>query len=154
MGTKFLLAIGLLACAGLSGCNNGRDTPAATTQTSVQPCDCQTAATARAEAAPAATARRHIRHHSSYSRREYDETGRYAYRSQSRTYYQSGYNGDTERHSDYREEADSGGRVWVDGYGKRYYYAAAVAAARPLDDHARRDAWHGYDEVCDDGKNK
>lgn len=160
MGTKFLVAIGILACAGLSGCDNAGTPTAANTQASAQPCNCQTEAAAVPAVAPEPATHHHTRHRSSYSQREYEQTEHYADNSSSRTYYQASgdYQSDTKTHSDFTDETSSSGAsnqaVWVDGYGKRHFYTVAAVAAQPPDDHARRDAWRGYDETCDDDKSR
>ncbi len=160
MRANFFLAIGLLICVGLSGCDNAGNNPTAATQAVAPPCDCQKAAAAPAEATPARRAHRQTWDRSSYAHHEYSESERYPSASSSRTYYQSesddrsGY----DDRSDYREEAENsdrnGGDVWIDGYGRRHYYAAAVAAAQPPDDRVRRDPWRGYDETYDDDKDR
>ena len=51
------------------------------------------------------------------------------------------------------QQSDS--NVWVDGYGRSHYVAAASAApvvSVPPDDRERRAPWRGYDEKCDDAK--
>jgi hypothetical protein len=160
MGTKFLVAIGILACAGLSGCDNAGRPTAANTQASSQPCNCQTAAAAVPAVAAEPATHHRARHHPSYSQREYEQTEHYSDSSSSRTYYQASgdYRSDTETHLDYLDETRSGGAdnqaVWVDGYGKRHFYTVGAVAAQPPDDQARRDAWHGYDETCDDDKSR
>ncbi len=170
MRTNFFLAMGLLTCVGLSGCDNAGNNPTASAQTATPPCDCQKAAAAPAEATPARRTHRQTWDRSSYAHHEYGESDRYPSASSSRTYYQS----ESEDHSydqsefddrsgyddrsDYREEAENsdrnGGGFWIDGYGRRHYYAAAVAAAQPPDDRVRRDPWRGYDETYDDDKDR
>ncbi len=164
---KALLAIGLLALTGLSGCDVWNrivepPKPAAVT------CPCAPAQPAAELPAPAAAPRvaRAVRHHAGrrYATRGYRWHERYAessvdvygYSSGSRSYggeYGAGH------------EAVPGGeghftsstRVWADGYGRRHIYDQSAVAHYAYQAHvraaqhaSRRDPWHGYDDSWDE----
>jgi hypothetical protein len=139
MRATIFAATGFLACLGLAGCDNSANAPTAQT---VQPCNCQTASAPAAQPMPPRATHRHVRHATSYSHREYDESEAYSsYSSQSRSYGQE------------TSESETGAEqnVWVDGYGRSHYAVTASAAPAP-DERARLAPWHGYDEKCDEQK--
>jgi hypothetical protein len=141
MRATIIAATGLLACIGLAGCDNSANAPAPTAPT-VQSCNCQTASVPTAQPMPPRVSHRHVRHATSYSHREYDESEAYSsYRSQSRSYDQEAS----------ESEASAEQNAWIDGYG-RSHYAVTASAAPASDERTRLAPWHGYDEKCDEQK--
>ena len=140
MRATIFAATGFLACLGLAGCDNSANAPPANVQVAAQPCNCQPQNAAVAQPIPPRVFHRHVRHATSYSHREYDESEAYSsYSSQSRSYDQGAS----------ESEAGAEQNVWVDGYGRSHYAVTASAAPAP-DEHVRLAPWHGYDENCDE----
>jgi len=144
MRTKIFAAMSLVACAGLSGCDNPSTTPAANVQAAVPPCNCETSAPPAQTAVTSSQMKHHrVRHSASFAYSEYDESQSTSSSSQSRSYSTS----EAESSGDAARRENS----WVDGYGRRHYVAVASSEdAPPADDHVRLAAWHGYDAKCDE----
>ena len=164
---KALLAIGLLALTGLSGCDVWDrivepPRPAAVT------CPCAPAQAAAEVPAPAAAPRvaRHERHYAArgYAARGYRWHERYAESSVDVYGYSSGsqsygaeYGGAPEGVPEGEGHFTGSTRVWADGYGRRHIYDQSAVAHYAYQAHmrdeqraTRLDPWHGYDDSWDE----
>jgi len=141
---RIFLAAGLIACAGLAGCDEPTNTAATTTVAPPAPTN-QMAAAAPAPA-PVVHHRRHHHHRQSYA--EYQSQNVYSGSAE--------YNGEpsednapqTYQDQDASEVENTQVAVWIDGYGHRHYGAPARAAASP-DSLERRKPWRGYNDDWD-----
>lgn len=144
MRLVLLAAAGVIACAGLAGCDEPSSTPAATAV--APPCNCQTAA-----AAPApAVHRRHHRPAQSYAEDQSHDvySGRAEYHGEPQVSQDNTTQTDEDENA--AETKGPEAALWIDGYGRRHYGGPALAAAAP-DSRLRRQPWRGYDAKCDCG---
>lgn len=151
---KALVAIGLLAATGLTGCdwwNKPAPQPVAVT--------CQCAPPIRGTLAPAAVQRetgRASHRYAAHRDRRYERYAEssadiYGYSSESHSYGEGYGGGGTYGESE--ERFRDSARVWEDGYGRRHLYDAGEAGyyadqshRRFAETQARLDPWHGYDD--------
>ena len=164
---KLLIAIGLLAAAGLTGCNNNDSQPAPPKPASTS-CNC-TIPVQPAAAAPAARQQhvattRHRWHHRHMAGYAYGHRWhkRYAERAVDIYNYSSASHGTDTYHHDFHGADHAEGqygdttRVWADGYGRRHIYDESAVAhyvyqarERVAQSRTRFDPWHGYDDDWD-----
>ncbi|MDE3117111.1 MAG: hypothetical protein KGL26_16035 [Pseudomonadota bacterium] len=171
---KALLAIGLLALTGLSGCDVWDrivepPKPAAVT------CPCAPALRAAEVPAPLAAPRaaRSERHYATRRdaahgyrwQRRYAESSIdiYDYSSASSRYGAHHYGDRRDEHYGVHQQGEEGRqfgegtRIWADGYGRRHIYDQSAVAhyvdqaqVRAEETPSRLDPWHGYDDNWDD----
>ncbi|HEY0282667.1 MAG TPA: hypothetical protein VGC27_08595 [Rhizomicrobium sp.] len=144
MRATIIAAMSFAASLGLAGCDNSANVPAPTVQAVAPPCNCEPQNEAVTKTVAPRAKHRHAR---TASYREYEEDR--SARSESRSTYQGGSGEQSDYQTAYQEYGHSEEAVWVDGYGRSHFVAAASAAP---DDRARLAPWHGYDEDCDDKK--
>lgn len=144
MRAGFAAVLGMVAVAGLSGCDElGLGQKTAQAPAPPPPCHCVAAPAPVEHLARLAPAVAHHRHHHHYagSSHSYSQSWAEGYEEQSPSYESQS------RAYDEDEEHAAHDDVWVDGYGREHAYSHVTRVA---DAHERRDPWHAYKSKCGD----
>jgi hypothetical protein len=143
MRAGLIAALGIVAVAGLSGCDELGLGQKSAQAPAPQPCHCVAAPAPVEHLARLAPTVMHHRHHRRYAENphSYSQDWAGAYQEQSPSYESES------REYDEGEERVSHEDVWVDGYGREHGYSHVTRVA---DARERLDPWHAYKSRCGD----
>jgi hypothetical protein len=145
-----IVLLTLLACAVLAGCDVSVPAPTPAAPPPPQACNCTPApAPAPAPVQTAEVTPRHHHHHRAWHEESSSSESVYSESESDTSSY--GYVSDSHGGAAHRYETASytGGRLWIDGFGRAYHAEHAARAAGTMT-RGRLKPWAHYDEDCPD----